>query len=137
MNLILNGFATVKVLSISYFFVIRFYWGSNHEISWYSICYTCHICWYTSSRLPGVFLRPSLIIKKPHSEFFLSIFIANKILKMLLTKIDLTRYYYFISIFIVYQNRAFPLVKFVFFKFSIIKLYNLLSIFIYSFRIFL
>ena len=68
---------------------------------------------------------------------FFSIFIANKIVKILFTRRYLIRYYHFINIYIVYGNRVVILVKFVFFNFSIIKLYNFLSIFIYDFRIFL
>ena len=48
-------------------------------------------------------------------------------------KRGLIRYYYFINIYVVYQNKAFMLVKYVFSNFSIIKFYNFLSIFIYRY----
>ena len=53
------------------------------------------------------------------------------------TKMKLIRYCYFINIYIIYRDRAFMLMKFVFFIFSVIKLYNVLSIFIYDFKFFL
>ena len=52
---------------------------------------------------------------------FFSIFVANKIFKILFTTKEPIRYYYFINTYIDYQKRAFILVKF--FSFSIIKLY--------------
>ena len=66
-------------------------------------------------------------------EFFI-IFVANEIDKIFFTEKKLIRYYYFIDIYIVYQNRNFMLMKFVFFNFSIIIF---LSIFIYSFELFI
>ena len=42
----------------------------------------------------------------------------------MLTKRKLIRYYHFLNIYIVYWNRAFTLMKFLFFNFSIIKLYD-------------
>ena len=56
--------------------------------------------------------------------FFLRIFTANKIFKIVFTKRDLIRYYYFTNIYIIYQNRSLILVKFVFVNFSILNLYN-------------
>ena len=52
-----------------------------------------------------------------------SIITANKIFKILFTKRDLIRYYCFTNIYIVYRNRTSILVKFIFFNFSIIKLF--------------
>ena len=66
------------------------------------------------------------------NNFFI-IFVVNEISKVLFTERKLIRYYYFINIYIVYQNRAFILIKFVFFNFSIIKLYNFLSVKLYNF----
>ena len=65
---------------------------------------------------------------------FFSIFIANKIFEIFFTKRDLIRYYYFVNIYIVHQNRSFMLVKIAFFNFSSINFYNFLSIFIYGFQ---
>ena len=55
---------------------------------------------------------------------FCRIFVTNEMFKILFTKRKLIRCYYFISIYIFYQNRAFILLKFEFFNFSIIKFYN-------------
>ena len=55
---------------------------------------------------------------------FVSIFVTTEIFKILFTERKLVRYYYFINIYIAYRNRAFMLVKFLSFNFSIIKLYN-------------
>ena len=67
---------------------------------------------------------------------FFIIFVTNEIFKILLTKRKLIKYYYFIDIYIVYQNGRFILLKFVFFNFSAIKFYNFLSIFVYGFNFF-
>ena len=48
--------------------------------------------------------------------YLFSIFVTNEIFKILLTKRNLIRYYYFINIYIVDQTRAFILMKFVFFN---------------------
>ena len=65
---------------------------------------------------------------------FFSIFIANKTFKIIFTKRDLIRYYYFINIYIMYGNRAFILVKFVFFN---LMVYKCFTIFLnYSFSLF-
>ena len=56
--------------------------------------------------------------KYPRRSHFVSVFIANKIFKILFTKRDLIRYYYFVNICIVYRYRVFMLKKFVFFNFS-------------------
>ena len=53
---------------------------------------------------------------------FSGIFVTNEILKIFFTEANLIRCFYFINIYIVYQNRAIILVKLVFFYFSIIKL---------------
>ena len=60
------------------------------------------------------------------SNFF-SIFVAKKIFKTLLPQKYFIKYYYIISIYIVYWNRALILVKFVFFDFSITKDYTFFS----------
>ena len=54
-----------------------------------------------------------------HKDLIFSIFVANKEFKNFPIK-----YYYFINIYIVYQNRDFMLIKFVFFNFNVIKSYN-------------
>ena len=56
------------------------------------------------------------------SNFFI-IFVTNDIFKILFTKRKLIRYYYFTNIHIVYQNRAFILMQFVFFNFTAINFY--------------
>ena len=57
--------------------------------------------------------------------YFFSTFVTYEIFKILFTKRKLISYYYFINIYIVYWNRAFMLMmKFIFFNFSIAKLYN-------------
>ena len=58
-----------------------------------------------------------------HNGLFFGIFIANKM------KRNLLRYYWFINIYVIYWNRPFILVKFVFSNFSIIILYNFWSFF--------
>ena len=58
------------------------------------------------------------------SEYLLYIFVTNEIFKILFTQRKLYRSYYFIYIYIVYRNRTFILMKFVFFNFSVIKVYN-------------
>ena len=63
---------------------------------------------------------------------FFTIFVTSKIFQTTFTKINLIRYYYFINIYIVYLNRLFVLVKFMFFYFSTTTLYNFLSVFIYA-----
>ena len=60
----------------------------------------------------------------PRSNFFRT-FATNEIFEILFTKRKLIRYYYFTNIYIAFQNRAFILMKFVFFKFSVIRFYNL------------
>ena len=67
---------------------------------------------------------------------FFSIYVTNKIFKSFFTKRDFIRYYYF-HIYIFYQNRIFILIKFVFFDFSLTKIYNFLSIFIYAFKFYI
>ena len=67
---------------------------------------------------------------------FFSIYVTNKIFKSFFTKRDFIRYYYF-HIYIFYQNRVFMLIKFVFFDFSLTKIYNFLSIFIYAFKFYI
>ena len=63
--------------------------------------------------------------------YFFIIFVTNEIFKILFTKRKLIRYYHFIDIYVIYQNRA------LFFNFSVIKFYNFLSIFIYGFIFFI
>ena len=59
--------------------------------------------------------------KNMHKVLILfSIFVTNAIFKIFFTKRNF-RYYYFINIYIVYWNKAFILVKVIFFKFSIIN----------------
>ena len=67
---------------------------------------------------------------------FFIIFVTNDIFKIFFTERNLIRYYYFINNYIVYRNRAFMLMKFVFFNFSIIKIYIFLSVFTHGFKIF-
>ena len=62
--------------------------------------------------------------------YFFSTCLFNEIFKYF-TKRTLIWYYHFINIYIIYQNMAFLLIKFVLDKFSIIKLYKSLSIYIY------
>ena len=59
--------------------------------------------------------------KKHKGLFFLIIIVNNEIFKIFFTKRKLIRYYYFINTYIFYQNRAFILMKFVFFNFSVIN----------------
>ena len=49
---------------------------------------------------------------------YLAFFVTNEIFKILFTERKLFRYYYFINICIAYRNRAFMLMKFVFFNLS-------------------
>ena len=56
---------------------------------------------------------------------FFRIFVSNEIFKTLFNKRKFIRYYYFINIYIVCQNRAFILMKFVLFNFKIIIFYNI------------
>ena len=51
---------------------------------------------------------------------FFVIFITNEIFKILFNKRKVIRYYYFVNIYIVHGNRAFTLMKFVFFNLSVI-----------------
>ena len=53
---------------------------------------------------------------------------TNEMLKTLFTKSKLISCY-FIDIYTVYRNRTFILMKFVLFNFSVINVYNVLSIF--------
>ena len=95
------------MLLLSFFpnFIIFFY----HFIIFYQIK---HIFSFIKiSSICITFLKRIYICIK---AYFFSIFIANKIFKILFTERDLIRYNYFIKIYIVYQNRAFMLVKFVF-----------------------
>ena len=57
---------------------------------------------------------------------FFRILVSNEIYKTLFNKSKFIRYYCFINIYIVYQNRAFILMKFVLFNFKIIICYNIL-----------
>ena len=50
-------------------------------------------------------------------------FVTNEIFKIMFIKRKLFRYHYFINIYIVYGNRTFILIKFVFLNFSVIKFY--------------
>ena len=52
---------------------------------------------------------------------FFIIFVTNEIFKILFTKRKLIRYYYFINIYIVFWNRSFTLIKFIFLNFNIMK----------------
>lgn len=61
-------------------------------------------------------------------------FITSEIFKIFSTKRKLVKYYYFINTYIIYQNRAFILIKNVFFNFIIIKFFYL---FLYMVFIFL
>ena len=61
-------------------------------------------------------------------------FITSEIFKIFSTKRKLVKYYYFINTYIIYQNRAFILIKNVFFNFIIIKFFYL---FLYMVSIFL
>ena len=67
---------------------------------------------------------------------FLIIFVNNEIFKILFTKIKFIKYYYFINIYIFYWNRAFILMKFLFFNFSVIKFYDFFYLFLYMVLIF-
>ena len=67
---------------------------------------------------------------------FFVIFLTSEIFKIFHTKRKLIRYYYFIDIYIAYQNRTFVMMKFVFFNFSAIKFYIFVSIFRYGFNLF-
>ena len=59
--------------------------------------------------------------------------ITNEIFKILFTKRKLIRYYYFINIYMLYQNATFIFIKFIFFSFSVIQFYRVL---IYGFNFF-
>ena len=52
----------------------------------------------------------------------INFFITNEIFKIFSTERKFVKYYYFIDTYIIYQNRAFILIKNVFFNFIIIKL---------------
>ena len=53
-----------------------------------------------------------------NSIIYLAFILTNEIFKILFTERKLFRYYYFINICVVYRNRAFMLMKFVFFDLS-------------------
>ena len=55
---------------------------------------------------------------------FFIIFVANEIFTLSFAKRDFIRYYYFINIYILYRNRSFMMVKFLFLDLNIIKFYN-------------
>ena len=106
-------------------------------------------CYYISQIVIYLPKKFSSVVKYIHlvlSEYRLYILISGKnmhkglifyyLCKVLFTKRKLIRYYYFINIYIIYQNRAFILMKFVFVNFSVIKFYNFLSIFIYGYIFF-
>ena len=61
----------------------------------------------------------------PYGSNFFIIFVTNEIFEILFTKGKLTRYYYFINLYIVFRNRAFVLMISIFFNFSAIQFYNL------------
>ena len=62
------------------------------------------------------------------------IFVTSEIFKILFTKRKPVRCYYFIHVYILYQNRAFMLMKLVFFSFSIIKFYIFFTHFVSGFN---
>ena len=68
--------------------------------------------------------------KNIHKGNIFIIFVTNEIFKMLFIKRKLIRYYYFINIYIIYRNRAFILMKFVFIFvyafFIVVLIYNLI-----------
>ena len=58
--------------------------------------------------------------KEPGQKFnFFLIFVTNEKFKIFFTKRKIIRPYYFINIYIVYENRAFILMKHIFFNFSV------------------
>ena len=59
-----------------------------------------------------------------HKGLFFSIFVTNEIFKILFTKRKVIRYFHFINIYVVYQYRAFILMKFKLFNFRIMKICN-------------
>ena len=65
------------------------------------------------------------------------VFFIIEIFKVWFTKSKFIRYYYFINIYIIYWNRTFILMKFVFFNFSVITFYNFFYPFLYMVLIFL
>ena len=67
------------------------------------------------------------------SNFFI-VFVTNEIFRILFSKRKLMKFFYFINIYIVYRNRTYILMKFVFFSFNVIKLYNFYIIFTYGFN---
>ena len=74
----------------------------------------------------SIFIKISLIYNNlwtecVHRPNFFRIVVTNEIFKILFTKTKLIRYYYFINIYIVYRNRAFMLIEFSLFSFSVIK----------------
>ena len=72
---------------------------------------------------------------KPYTlghNFFRIIFVSSKMFKTFLAKKNLFRYYYSISVYIMYQSRDFLLVKFVFFNLNIAKRYNFFTQFMYE-----
>ena len=62
--------------------------------------------------------------KEPGQKFnFFLIFVTNEKFKIFFTKRKIIRHYYFINIYIVYENRAFMLMKRIFFNFSVINFF--------------
>ena len=77
---------------------------------------------YIFSSIKVSSMRTSFWKEYAYKSNCFSFLIVNKIFKIHFTKANLVRCYYFVNIYIVYQNRAFKLVKFAYFNFSIIKI---------------
>ena len=87
---------------------ISFFYHRIHTFSFIKIYSICTHFWKEYAKMSNILI----------------IIVVNKIYKILFTKRKLIRYYYFINIYIIYQNRFFVSMKFVFYNFSIIKIFN-------------
>ena len=126
---------------IMYRFAIKFSFDCI-TFSQISLYFSSNLSSFIEKRYIHLVLSKSLLYRlilgrNTHKGLFFSIFVTSEIFKILFTKRKLIRYCYLINIYIVYWNRAFMLMKYVFFNFNIIKLYNVfLSIFINGFNFF-
>ena len=79
----------------------------------------------------------SLLERKCLRVLFFIVFEESQISKTCFTEKKIIRYYYFVNIYIIYQNKAFILIKVAFFNCNTMKLYIFCIIFIYGFNKFL
>ena len=97
-------------------------------------------CYYISQIVIYLPKKFSSVVKYIHlvlSEYCLYIHISGKnmhkglifyyLCKVLFTKRKLIRYYYFINIYIIYQNRTIILMKFISFNFSVLLYFLIFS----------